>query len=417
MRSCQGDAFGAIAGILAATERFVEIRATLPVVGSDPTFGLTNWVEVSRGALEHNLALFRRLLNPGTALLAVVKANAYGHGLEQVAPVCVSAGADMLGVHTADEVAALRRMGISVPILVMGYLAPRQVAVVVDPGVHVLLSSFQVLEALAARGRALGTPLNVHVKVDTGTHRQGVSPDEAVKLAAAAREAGLTVAGIATHFANIEDTTDHSYAFLQLERFRGAVTAVHERVGAVKWLHAACSAAALLFREADFGMVRVGISLYGHWPSKETHLSWLLEHGRDGVKLEPALAWRARVGQVKEVEAGAPIGYGLTYRPTRVSRIAVLPVGYAEGYPRALSSRGRVLLAGRAAPVVGRVCMNIFMVDVTDIPGVQDGDVATLIGTDGSERITVEELAENAGTINYEILARLSPSLPRVVVE
>jgi alanine racemase len=395
----------------------VEIRAKLRVVGADLTSGLTNWIEVSRGALEHNLTLFRRLLNPGTAILAVVKANAYGHGLEQVAPLCVSAGVEMLGVHTANEVAALRRIGIDLPIMVMGYLAPRQVAEVVDPGVHVLVSSYQVLEALAARGRALSAPLNVHVKVDTGTHRQGVGPDVAVKLAAAAREAGLTVAGIATHFANIEDTTDHSYAYLQLERFRDAVAAVQERVGPVRWVHAACSAAALLFREADFGMVRVGISLYGHWPSKETHLSWLLEHGRDGVKLEPVLAWRARVGQVKEVEAGAPIGYGLTYRPTRPSRIAVLPVGYSEGYPRALSSRSRILLAGRPAPVVGRVCMNIFMVDVTDIPGVRDGDVATLIGMDGNERISAEELAENAGTINYEILARLSPSLPRVVVE
>jgi alanine racemase len=301
--------------------------------------------------------------------------------------------------------------------MVMGYLTPQQITDVMDPDVHVLLSSYQVLEALAARGRALGVSLPVHVKVDTGTHRQGVDPGEVGRLAAAARRAGLAVAGVATHFANIEDTTDHSYAYLQLERFRGAVAAVQEQVGTVRWVHAACSAAALLFREADFGMVRVGISLYGHWPSKETHLSWLLEHGRDGVKLAPALAWRARVGQVKEVEAGAPIGYGLTYRPTRVSRIAVLPVGYAEGYPRALSSRSRVLLHGCAAPVVGRVCMNIFMVDVTDIPGVRDGDVATLIGADGNERISVEELAENAGTINYEILARLSPSLSRAVVE
>jgi alanine racemase len=386
-------------------------------VQNDRFVGLTSWAEVSRGALEHNLALFRRLLNPGTALLAVVKANAYGHGLEPVARVCVACGVEMLGVHTADEVAALRRMGVTLPIMAMGYLTPEQVAEVVDPGVHVLLSSYQVLEALAAQGRRLGASLPVHIKVDTGTHRQGVNPGEAAALAAAARNAGLTVAGVATHFANIEDTTDHSYAYLQLERFRSAVSAVQDQVGDVRWAHAACSAAALLFREADFGMVRVGISLYGHWPSKETHLSWLLEHGRDGVKLEPVLAWRARVGQVKEVEAGAPIGYGLTYRPTRASRIAVLPVGYAEGYPRALSSRGRVLLHGRAAPAVGRVCMNMVMVDVTDISNVRDGDVATLIGADGDERITAEELAENAGTINYEVLARLSPSLPRLLVE
>jgi alanine racemase len=386
-------------------------------VQNDRFVGLTSWAEVSRGALEHNLALFRRLLNPGTALLAVVKANAYGHGLEPVARVCVACGVEMLGVHTATEVAALRRMGVTLPIMAMGYLTPEQVAEVVDPEVHVLLSSYQVLEALAAHGRRLGASLRVHVKVDTGTHRQGVDPGEAGRLAAAARNAGLTVAGVATHFANIEDTTDHSYAYLQLERFRSAVSAVQDQVGDVRWVHAACSAAALLFREADFGMVRVGISLYGHWPSKETHLSWLLEHGRDGVKLEPVLAWRARVGQVKDVEAGAPIGYGLTYRPTRGSRIAVIPVGYAEGYPRALSGRGRVLLHGRAAPAVGRVCMNMVMVDVTDIPDVRDGDVATLIGADGDERITAEEIAENAGTINYEILARLSPSLPRVLVE
>jgi alanine racemase len=403
--------------ILVGVRRRVAIRDTLSGVERDRLGGVTNRIEVSRGALAHNIALFRRLLSPGTALMAVVKANAYGHGLQQVAGVCVSSGVEMLGVHTADEVIALRRQGVSLPIMVMGYLAPKQVAEVVDPGVHVLLSSYQVLEALGAHGRRLGISPPVHVKVDTGTHRQGVNPGDVAALAAAARDAGLTVAGIATHFANIEDTTDHSYAYLQLERFREAVTAVQERVGRVRWVHAACSAAALLFREADFGMVRVGISLYGHWPSKETYLSWLLEHGRDGVKLEPALAWRVLVGQVKDVEAGAPVGYGLTYRPTRASRIAVLPVGYAEGYPRALSNRARVLVHGRAAPVIGRVCMNVVLVDVTDVPDVRDGDVVTLIGSDGAERVTAEELAENAGTINYEILARLSPSLPRCVVE
>jgi alanine racemase len=386
-------------------------------VGNESFDGLTTWIEVSRGAVRHNIALFRELLTPGTALMAVVKANAYGHGLEQVAAVCADAGVEMLGVHTAGEVAALRRSGIALPIMVMGYLTPTQIAQVVDPDVHVLLSSSEVLAALAAHARRLGVALPVHVKVDTGTHRQGVDPVDAAAIAESARAAGLAVAGVATHFANIEDTTDHSYAYLQLSRFRETVAAVNERVGPVRWVHAACSAAALLFREADFGMVRVGISLYGHWPSKETYLSWLLEHGRDGVKLEPALTWHARVGQVKGVEAGAPIGYGLTYRTTRPSRIAVLPVGYAEGYPRALSSRGRVLLHGRTGRVAGRVCMNIVMVDVTDIPGVQGGDVATLIGRDGEERVTVEELGENAGTINYEILARLSPTLPRVVVE
>ena len=376
----------------------------------------TTWIEVSRDALRHNIALFRSLLASGTGLLAVVKANAYGHGLEEVVAVCRAEGVTMLGVHSAAEVAALARLEVEEPILAMGYLTEAQIADVVTPRVHVLLSSREVLAALAAHGRRLGVALPVHVKVDTGTHRQGVPPEEAVELATAARDEGLAVVGVATHFANIEDTTDHSYAFGQLELFRQAVAGVRAAVGPVPWVHASCSAAALLFREADFSMARVGISLYGHWPSKETYLSWLQVHGRDGVKLSPALTWRARLGQVKDVGAGAPVGYGLTFRPTRATRIGVLPVGYAEGYPRALSNRGRVLVRGRSAPVVGRVCMNITMVDVTDVPEVREGDVATLIGRDGGERVSAEEVAELAGTINYEVLSRISPELPRVLV-
>jgi alanine racemase len=168
--------------------------------------------------------------------------------------------------------------------------------------------------------------------------------------------------------------------------------------------------------ETLFDMIRVGISLYGLWPSKETLLSCLLQ-GDKGTALAPAMTWKARIAQVKEVPAGAFVGYGCSYRATRSTRVAVVPIGYADGYDRRLSGVGHVLAGGRRAPVLGRVCMNIFMVDVTDIPGVRDGDVATLIGTDGNERISAEELAENAGTINYEILARLSPLLPRIVVE
>ncbi len=377
----------------------------------------TSWVEISRAALRHNLQLFKDLVQPAVGVLAVVKANAYGHGLALVTRECAAAGVAMLGVHSAEEAAAVRRIAPAVPVLVMGYITPGQIAQVVDENVHVLLSSRQVLQALAAHAARLGRPLPVHIKVDTGTHRQGVSPQEAAELARAAASRGLAVVGVATHFANIEDTTDHSYAQRQLDRFRGAAAAVRGVVGELPWVHAACSAAALLFREADFTLVRVGISLYGHWPSRETYLSWLLAHGRDGLRLEPVLAWRVLVGQVKTVAAGEPIGYGLTYRTTRLSQIAVLPVGYAEGYPRALSNRARVLLHGRAARVVGRVCMNVIMVDVTDIPGVGEGDVATLIGRDGEERVSAEELAELAGTINYEILAGISTTLPRVAVE
>ncbi|HNX51847.1 MAG TPA: alanine racemase [Thermoanaerobaculaceae bacterium] len=379
----------------------------------DLTNGLTTWMEVSESALRHNLSLFRGLVPNHTRVLAVVKANAYGHGLELVARICIAEGVEMLGVHGADEVLALRRAGIAAPVLVMGYLTPAQVEVAVDPEVEVLVSTPEVLDALAAQSVRLGQPLGVHLKVDTGTHRQGIGVGEAGAFAQAALARGLRLAGIATHFANIEDTTDHTFAYRQLARFCDAVESVRAFAPGVV-AHAACSAAALLFRETDFGMVRVGISLYGHWPSKETYLSWLLAHGREGVRLEPTLRWRARIGQLKQVPAGEPIGYGLTFRPTRATRLAVIPVGYADGYPRALSNRARVLIHGRPAPIAGRVCMDIFMIDVTDVPSVGIGDVVTLVGRDGSEQVTVEELAELAGTINYEILARLSPLVPRL---
>jgi alanine racemase len=383
-------------------------------VSAKPLPESSSWFEVSLASIEANIGLFRRLLRPGTALLAVVKANAYGHGFEPVVRQCASCGVDFYGVHSADEVRAVRRYDGERPILVMGFMTAAEIAEAVDPSVHVLLSSREVLAGLAAHAMRLGVELPVHIKIDTGTHRQGVYPAEAGEMAMAAKAAGLAVAGIATHFANIEDTTDHEYAMGQLTRFREAVAQVEGAVGPVRWVHAACSAAALLFREADFSMARVGISLYGHWPSKETYLSWLLEHGRNAVRLRPALAWRARVGQLKDVPAGEPIGYGLTYRTTRRTRIAVLPVGYFDGYPRALSNRASVLVRGRRAPVVGRVCMDIVMIDVTDVPDVREGDVATLLGSDGAAAISAEELAELAGTINYEILARLSAALPRV---
>ena len=380
------------------------------------TAGLTSWIEVSRTALEHNVALFRQVLSPGTTLLAVVKANAYGHGLEQVVSVCRGAGVEWFGVHAADEITALRRCGHAGPVLAMGYLTEVQVEAVVDPAVHVLLSSAEVLDAVAAHSRRLGARLSVHVKVDTGTHRQGVAPAEMRELMVRARAAGLDVAGVATHFANIEDTNDREYPRRQLRIFRETLAAARARVGEVRWVHAANSAAALLYPDAGFTMARVGISLYGHFSANETRLSWRTERGDGAAAPLPVLSWRARLGQVKAVPEGAAVGYGLTYRTTRPSLLAVLPVGYSDGYPRALSNRARVLVRGRRAPVAGRVAMNLTTIDVTDVPGVREGDVATLIGADGGERIAAEELAELAGTINYEILARLSPRMVRLLV-
>ena len=375
----------------------------------------SQWLEVDHSALGHNLRVFREILTHGTTLAAVVKANAYGHGLAEVAPFA-GANADWLAVHSAEEARRLRRLGLGNPVLVMGFIARGELHDL-DADVHVFVSTEEVLRWLGEYRRSSGISLPIHLKIDTGTKRQGFAPSGLTGACRTAAAEGLSVVGIATHFANIEDTLEHDFARRQLALFGDTVAALRRELGSdVPYVHAACSAASLLIRETDFNLARIGISMYGHWPSRETRLTWILDHGRNGVKLEPALAWRTVIGQFQPVATGETVGYGRTWRALRETRLAVLPVGYADGYPRALSNRARVLVGGQPVPVVGRVCMNMLMVDVTDVPGAAVGDEVVLLGRQGEATVTAEELAELAGTINYEFLARLSPAIPRFVV-
>ncbi len=375
----------------------------------------SQWIEVDVRALAHNLSIFREILSRGAKLAAVVKANAYGHGMAEVAPFA-GANADWLAVHTAEEARRLRRLGLSNPVLLMGFVARGELHGL-DADVHVFVSTDEVLRWLGEYRRSSGISLPIHLKIDTGTKRQGFERSRIADACRTAAGEGLSIVGIATHFANIEDTLEHDFARRQLALFGDAVAALRRELGGdVPYVHAACSAASLLIRETDFNLARIGISMYGHWPSRETRLTWILDHGRNGVKLEPALAWRTVIGQLQPVATGETVGYGRTWRALRATRLAVLPVGYADGYARALSNRARVLVGGRPVPVVGRVCMNMMMVDVTDVPEAAVGDEVVLLGRQGDAAVTAEELAELSGTINYEFLARLSPAIPRFVV-
>lgn len=372
----------------------------------------TQWIELDGTALVHNVGVFRSVLSPDTLLLGVVKANAYGHGLAQIAPLAAR-HFDWFGVHSASEARDLRDLGVKLPILVMGFVPPADFWDL-DGDIHLLISSKTALDYAAGYRDQTGVSLPIHIKVETGAKRQGVPISELESTLATAKNHRLDVVGLATHFANIEDTLEHEFARAQLQRFEESVDQVTRLLGLdLPFIHSACSAASLLFRETDFSMARVGISSYGHWPSRETRLSWILEHGRDGFELRPVLSWRAVVGQLQRVPSGESVGYGRTWKALRDTVLAVIPVGYSDGYPRALGNRARVSVRGRAAPVVGRVCMNILMVDITDIPGVEIGDVVTLVGRDGDVEITADELAGHCGTINYEFLARLSPAIPR----
>ena len=385
------------------------------IVKDDPRSALLTWIEIDEAALASNLRYFRSRLARDVSLQAVIKSNAYGHGLEQVARIAARSGADSFGVHTAEEALQVSHLQLGKPVLVLGYVGPAQAQTAVAAQADVTVYNITSLEALSAAARAAGRVIGCHVKIETGAGRQGIMPhDLDAFLDALARFPALSLAGVSTHFANIEDTTDHRYARLQLERFQELSEAVRRRAPEAR-RHCACSAAILTMHETSFDMVRVGIGLYGLWPSKETLLSCLL-HGREEAPLRPVLTWKTRIAQIKTLPAGSFVGYGCSHRTARPTRLAVLPIGYADGYDRRLSGIGRVLVGGSRAPVLGRICMNMMMVDVTDAEGAQTDAEVVLIGRQGSEEIGVEQIAGICNTIVYEIVARISPQIVRVVV-
>ncbi len=373
-------------------------------------------VEVSRSALIHNLNQFRRLLGPRRRLLAVVKANAYGHGLAEVSRIVLAAGADWLGVNSLEEGVTVREAGVNAPVLVLGYVPLDALAEAVAHDLRFIVYNEETLGRLGPAAVQGGRLARIHIKVETGTYRQGVRREDVVRFVRRARRVpGVLVEGLSSHFANIEDTTSDEYPRQQLSAFRDACARLRKAGFRVPLRHMSCTAAAMLFPATTFNMARVGVGLYGLWPSKETFLSCLLRK-RTPLRLRPALSWKARIAQVKDVPAGAYVGYGCSYRTTRRTRLAVIPVGYYDGYSRSLSNAAHILVRGRRAPVRGRVAMNFLTADVTDIPGVGLEDEAVLLGRDGGERITADQLAALAGTINYEVVSRINPFVPRVVV-
>ncbi|MBL6975634.1 MAG: alanine racemase [Deltaproteobacteria bacterium] len=374
------------------------------------------WCEVSKAALMGNLAEFRRLVGPDCRLSPVVKANAYGHGLELAARAFMEGGADALCVNDAWEAGRLRGAGIAAPVIILGNVPPEQAEEVVELGAEVVAYDRDLLVALDRAGKAAGKTVKVMVKLETGTNRQGLRMEEAWKLVSLAAELdGIQLAGLSTHFADIEDTTDHTFAREQLDRFNAGVDILKTRGLKSVMRSVGNSAATILWPEAHLDMVRVGIGAYGMWPSTETFVTAALTH-RNQLALQPALTWKTRVAQVKEVPAGEYVSYGRTFRTTHPARLVVLPVGYYDGYDRGVSNMAWVLIRGRRAQVRGRVCMNMIMADVTDIPDVTVGDEVVLMGTDGDESIGAEQFATWAGTINYEVTTRIAESVQRIEV-
>ncbi|MBP9770984.1 alanine racemase [Candidatus Gracilibacteria bacterium] len=370
-----------------------------------------NWVEISKEALSNNVKQFRRIIGENVLLCPCVKANAYGHGLVECSKTFIEAGANWLAVNSLYEAESLRAGGAVAPIYILGYVEMAELPRAVDLECRLVAYNREMIEALGA----IGKPAKIHIKVETGNNRQGVFVKDLIEFVEFVKSFGnIEIEGLTTHFANVEDTTDHSYAELQLAKFNEGIKKL-ESIGVdVPIKHCANSAAAILFPKTHFQLVRVGIASYGMWPSNETYLSYLKEVG-DGFKLMPALTWKTKIAQIKTIPAGEYIGYGCTYKTGHETRLAILPVGYYDGYDRGING-GHVLICGKRAPVRGRVCMNIIMVEVTDIPEAKLEDEVILIGRSGDEEISAEQFGKWAGTINYEVTTRINERVPRIFV-
>lgn len=355
---------------------------------------------IDRAALRANFASVRAGVAPDTAVMAVVKADAYGHGIEIAAPEFAAAGADFFGVATIDEALAVAALDLGKPILLLAGVDADELAPVLARELRVALIDEEHLAAL--RQGLAGRRLRVHLKIDSGMGRIGVSPDRLGGMIDALRRApNVEVEGVFSHFGNA-DEVNNAFSDVQLRRFRAAVEALAAAGIRPRWIHLANSVATLTRPDTHFSLVRPGVCLYGVRPDGAT--PW---RPRPAMQLETAL-W-----SVRAVAAETPLSYNQTYVTHRPSRIGVLPIGYADGYPRLLSNHGAALVGGRRVPIVGRVCMDLTLVDVTDVPGAQRGDPVVLFGRQGEAELTVEEMAEWQQTIPYEVLIRLSKRVPR----
>lgn len=362
------------------------------------------WIEIDLTAYARNLAAIREKVG-GRPVMAVVKANGYGHGMVPIARTAIGAGAAMLGVALVEEGIALRQAGIEAPILVLAPALPEQAASIVAHGLEQVVSDSAVAEALSRAASARGKTVALHVKVDTGMGRVGVLPEAALTFCRqVAAMPSTRLVGVMTHFA-AADEPDLTSARAQLDRFLGVVAEVREEFSQeLPQFHAANSAAIVSLPESYLDMVRVGQFAYGV-PSGPEPI---------GLAIEPVMSVKARITQLRDLPAGQPVGYGGAYTLTRKSRLGVLPIGYADGYRRALSNQAEVLLHGRRVPVRGRISMDQLLIDVTDVPEAAVGDEVVLMGRQGREEIPAWELARRAGTIVDEIVTGYHPRLPRV---
>jgi len=372
------------------------------------------WAEIDLNAIAHNVRELRRITAPSARLMVAVKANAYGHGTIEVARQALKSGADALGVARVDEGIQLREAGLDAPVLVFGYTPPTEAARLYEFDLIQTVYSYETARELSDTASSLDIKINIHLKVDTGMGRLGLLPDsrraaladsavEEVKFIAGL--SGLKLEGIFTHFATA-DWADKLYAEKQFQIFSNFLDLLHKAGCKFGIKHAANSGAIIDMPQTHLDMVRAGIAIYGLYPSDEIDKS--------RIKLLPAMSLKARIVYLKKVPAGFMVSYGITHKTKKTTTIATIPVGYGDGLSRLMSSNGHMLVHGQKAPIVGRVCMDLTMLDVGHIPEVEIEDEVVVFGHQGDASITADEIAKATNTINYEVVTKISSRVPRI---
>ncbi len=359
------------------------------------------WVEISTGNLASNVKAVRGLLKEATNLMAVVKSNAYGHGLVETGKIFSKLDLDWIGVDHIDEAIELRKNGISLPMLVIGFTPEDRFREALENKVS--LTIYNKLKSTPPEG------VSFHIKVDTGMSRQGVLVSELEDFINSLPR-GLNIQGVLTHFANADNLSDRAYPEAQLASFYQSLEIFNKKGINPKIIHSSATPAFFTMPESQFNLVRIGIAFYGLWPSSD------FSDNFKKLGLLPALSWKTRIVQIKEIEEGRPVGYGITETVKKKTKIAVLPIGYYDGYNRSLSSIGEVLIGGKRSRVLGRISMNLMVVDITGDDASKIWDEVVLIGNQGEETITAEDVARKIGTISYEIVCRINPLLPRIYI-
>lgn len=368
-------------------------------------------VIIDLNRLRNNIKEIRSVIKEKTSIMAVVKANAYGHGLVQIAKCAAESGVEWLGVALPEEGMELRKSGISLPILVLGDASREQCEISVRYDLTQAVPSLITAHHLNDIALNSGKKAKVHIKLDTGMGRIGFNSVKELKTVVKEMQnmQGISIEGVFTHLATA-DEENSDYTIKQINCMEKMLEEIKESGLQIDCIHVSNSAGILMYPQSHYNMVRCGISMYGYFPS-----TFVKE--RTGIALKPIMQWETRILFIKTLETGSSVSYGRSFIASSPRKVATLPVGYADGYKRLFGNRASVLIRGRRAPVIGRVCMDQIMVDITDIPEAEIGDQVVLLGEQGNEKITADELADLCGTISYEILASISDRVPRIYKE